>query len=208
MPRLVLGSIAALAFGIVGCASQSIPDPHDAARAYAVAAQHGDADAIYGMMSKSAQETRSKEDVRKIIADEKAELAEQATAFAAKDSRVEATARLRFDDGEEAALELKDGRYWITASGALPGGARTPDEALDQLRRVLARRSFAGLLRVLSPRTRALIEVDLRGLVEGLDRADTLQVPVSGDVANVAVPGGHHVRLKRDSGVWHVDNFD
>ena len=31
------------------------------------------------------------------------------------------------------------------SAGALPGGARTPEEALDQLRRVLARRSYAGV---------------------------------------------------------------
>ncbi len=122
--------------------------------------------------------------------------------------RVEATARLRFADGEEAALELREGRYWVTAAGALPGGARTPEEALDQLRRVLARRSYAGLMRVLSPATRASIENDLRGLVEGLDASDTLPVQVTGDSAVVNVPGGHLVKLRREAGVWRVDDFD
>ncbi len=83
-----------------------------------------------------------------------------------------------------------NGRYWITASGALPGGARTPEEALEQLRRVLARRSYAGLMRVLSPATRASIENDLRTLVEGLDAPGTLPVQVAGDSAVVNVPGG------------------
>jgi hypothetical protein len=160
------------------------------------------------MMTTSSQKARSREDVRQIVADEKPELAEQAKALAGKDVRVEATARLRFDDGEEAALELKDGRYWVTASGALPGGARTPEEALDQLRRVVARRSYAGLIRVLSPATRAAIEADLRALVEGLDKPGTLQVQVNGDMATVIVPGGHQVKLKREGGIWRVENFD
>ena len=84
----------------------------------------------------------------------------------------------------------------------------TPEAALDQLRRVLARRSYAGLLRVLTPRTRAMIEQDLRSLVDGLDKPDTLAVHVAGDSATVIVPGGHHVRLRRDGGVWRVDDFD
>ncbi len=190
------------------CASRGLPDPRAAADAYAAAAAGGDADAIYGMMTSSARKARSREDVRAIVAGERAELAEQARAVSAKDARVEATARLRFDDGEETALDLKEGRFWVTSAGALPGGARTPEEALDQLRRVVARRSYAGLMRVLAPATRTAIEQDLRALVMGLEHPETLQVTVTGESASIAVPGGHHVRLKRDGGVWRVDDFD
>jgi hypothetical protein len=193
---------------MVGCVRSSVPDPRDAAQEYAEAAQRGDADAIYDMMSDSARKSRSRDDVRKIVADERAELAEQAKSISAKDARVEATARLRFEDGEETALDLKDGHFWVTSAGALPGGARTPEEALDQLRRVMARRSYAGLMRVLSPATRAAIEQDLRSLVTGLERPETLSVQVSGDSAQVTVPGGHHVHLVREGGVWRIDDFD
>ena len=96
----------------------------------------------------------------------------------------------------------------MTSAGALPGGARTPEQALDQLRRVIARRSYAGLMRVLSPATRAAIEQDLRSLVDGLEHPETLPVQVTGDTALTNVPGGHRVRLKRDGGVWRVDDFD
>lgn len=203
-----------LAFSLVACvacaacASQEVPDPRGAANEYAAAASRGDADAIYGMMTIAAQKERSRDDVRSIVKGERAELVEQGRALSAKDARVEATARMRFEDGEETALELKEGRFWVTSAGALPGGARTPEQALDQLRRVLARRSYAGLMRVLSPTTRAAIEQDVRALVSGLEKPDSLQVQVTGDNATVAVPGGHRVRLKRDGGVWRVDDFD
>jgi hypothetical protein len=206
---LLRGALTAAAAGVLsGCASTSVPDPHDAARAYADAAARGDADALYGMMTVASQRARSREDVRKLVGEERAELAEQGKALAGSDVRVEATARLRYADGEEAALELRDGRYWVTASGALPGGARTPEEALDQLRRVLARRSYAALMRVLSPATRAAIENDLRTLVDGLNEPSGLPVNVNGDAAVVAIPGGHQVKLKREGGVWRVDDFD
>jgi len=160
------------------------------------------------MMTSSAQKERSREEVRALVADQRGELAEEGRSLAAKDVRAEATARLRFADGEEAALDLRDGRFYVTSAGALPGGARTPEEALDQLRRVLARRSYAGLMRVLTPATRAAIDRDLRALVAGLDHPETLPVVVTGDAATIAVPGGHHVRLKRESGVWRIDDFD
>ena len=205
IPAWFLGVAIALT---TGCAPRTLPDPKAAADAYAAAASRGDADAIYAMMTSSAQKGRSRDDVRAIVASERAELAEQAKALSAKDARTSATARLRFDDGEETALELEGGHFFVTSAGALPGGARTPEEALDQLRRVVARRSYAGLMRVLSPATRAAIEQDLRALVTGLEHPETLQVQVTGDTASINVPGGHHVRLKRESGVWRVDDFD
>ncbi|HEY8078311.1 MAG TPA: hypothetical protein VIF62_29485 [Labilithrix sp.] len=201
---------AALLFSLslAACSGHAVPDPKSAAEEYADAAKRGDADAIYDMMTTSAQKSRSREDVRKLVAEQKGELAEQAKDITGRDARVEATARLRYEDGEEAQLELRDGRFWITSSGALPGGSRTPEQALDQLRRVLARRSYAGLMRVLTPSTRAAVEQDLRSLVNGLERPETLHVQTQGDAATVSGPGGHSVKLKRDGGVWRVEDFD
>ena len=201
--------LAAAAVAVcAGCAASRVPDPHEAARAYAEAAQRGDAAALYAMLSTPSRAMRSRDELTKVIAEERGELAEQGKEIARPDVRVEATARLRYADGEEAALELRDGRYWVTAAGALPGGARTPEEALEQLRRVLARRSYAGLMRVLSPSTRAAIENDLRTMVEGLDEPGSLPVQVNGDAAVVNVPGGHQVKLKREAGIWRVEDFD
>ncbi len=201
-----IGCIAAMTNA--SCLASRVPDPRDAANAFATAVSRGDADAVYGMMSTSAHNARSRDDVKRILASERVELAEETHALAAKDARVESSARLRFDDGEEATLELRGGRFLVTTAGTLPGGARSPEEALDQLRRVLARRSYAGLMRLLTPATRAAIEQDLRTLVTGLDHPDALQVQLSGDAATILVPGGHHVRLRKDGGIWRVEDFD
>lgn len=206
---LAVGAAAALcAVGAAACAHGRIPDPADAARAYASAAQRGDVEALYGMLTASSRQARSKGELVAMLGDERTELAEQGAALARPDVRVEASARLRFKDGEEAALDLEDGRYGVSAAGAIPGGARTPEGALDQLRRVLARRSYAGLLRLLSPPTRAAVENDLRTLVDGLSAPETLPVQLGGDTAVVQVPGGHQVKLHREGGIWRVDDFD
>ncbi len=191
-----------------GCASRAVPDPRAAVRVYVEAAAHGDADSLYTMMTRASQQSMSREAAARKIADEREELADQARELGRSDVRLEATARLRYADGEEVALDLRDGQYGVTSAGAFPFGAKTPEEALDQLRRVLARRSYAGLMRVLSPATRAAVEGDMRTLVDGLTRPETLPLQVSGDAALVAIPGGHQVKLKRASGIWRVDDFD
>src|ERR1700733_7535329 len=209
MFRIALALWAACAGGLgSACTRRSVPDPRIAAAAYATAAAHGDSNALYAMMTSSARTSRSEDDVQRIVAEERDELAEQARAITARDVHVDARARLRFEDGEEAALDLREGRFWITSAGTIPGGAATPEEALDELRRVVARRSYAGLIRVLSPATRAAIEQDLRALVIGLERPDTLQVQTNGDTASANVPGGHHVKLTRVGGVWRIQDFD
>jgi hypothetical protein len=63
-------------------------------------------------------------------------------------------------------------------------------------------------MRVLSPATRAAIENDVRNFVDGLNEPTALPVQVTGDAATVPVPGGHQVKLKREDGIWRVEDFD
>lgn len=201
--------VLALLTGALGCSASRIPDPKDAVARYAAAAARGDADAIYDMMSEKGKKALSRDEVRKIVADEKDELAHQAQAVTATGVVVKSRARVRFADGEDATLVLgDDGSFKVAGADALPAGARSPEQALEQLRRVLARRSYAGLMRVLSPATRSAIEGDLRSLVIGLEHPEGLDVTIAGDNATVQVPGGHEVKLRREAGVWHVEDFD
>jgi hypothetical protein len=160
------------------------------------------------MMTDASRRARSADEVAAAMASERPELVEQAAALERSDARVDASVTLRFADGEEAELELRDGRYGVLAAGALPGGGRTPAEILDRLRRVLARRSYVGLMRVLAATTRATVETDLRSLVDGLAVPEALQIQMDGDSAAVSVPGGHKIKLKREQGIWRVEDFD
>src|ERR1700729_3823277 len=99
------------------CAIGSIPDPKDAARDFAQAADRGDTNRIYDMMTSEGHKERTREDVRHIIEGEHQELVDEAKAVTAPATRVQATARLHFDDGEETALELRGGRFWVTSAG-------------------------------------------------------------------------------------------
>ena len=194
--------------GLIGCGAGAVPDPKDAAMEYAALAERGDAEALHAMLSEEAKKQYSVAEVRAIVADEKAELTAQAKELRAPGIKVKTEATVRYGDGEHAALTIENGEYRLRVADALPAESRTPVQALEQLRRVIARRSYAGLVRVLSPATRAAMEEDLRSLVEGLEDPGGLDVDVTGDSAVVAVPGGHLVRLKRAGGVWHIEDFD
>jgi hypothetical protein len=190
------------------CSPSSIPDPKDALHAYQEAAQRGDSRAIYDMLSERARQSWRPADVERIVGDEKVELAALAKAVSEPGAVIRATARVRYPDGEDASLDLEDNAFHIRSADALPAAARTPREALEQLRRALARRNYAALMRVLSPTTRSAIESDLRSLVDGLKEPDGLDVQISGDAASVQIQGGHSVKLRRDGGLWKVEDFD
>lgn len=185
-----------------------MPDPEPVVDAYAQALQAADVDAIYEMMSEESRQTLSRKELERILSEQRAELGEHAKALQGSGRELSAQAQVRYNDGEIATLDLVDGEFRVTAADALPAAGRTPEQALSQLRRVLARRSYTGLLRVLTPRTRNAVEGDLRSLVEGLNAPDALTIDVVGDTATVIVPGGHRVELRREDGVWHVDDFD
>ncbi len=204
---LVEAAILASATAL-GCARSALPDPEATVLAYAEAARHGDAEAIHAMLTTESQQAFGLEGTRRLVADSSVEMVRQGEALSADQIRIEAEAIVRLADGERATLVVEDGAFRIASAGVLPAGARTPAEALAELRQALARRSYASLLRVLDSDSRGALEDDLRTLVMSLDEPDTLDVKITGDAAEVSLPDGHWVKLKREAGVWKVEDFD
>jgi len=202
---LTLGLLAGLT---LGCTSARLPDPQVAAASYAAAARAADSERIYALLSSEAQRDYGREGTRKLVAEAKAELDRQGAALQSATPHVEASAEIRFEDGESALFELEDGVFRLSSLGTVPSRPRSPSEALGDFRRALARRSYPALLGVLSSETRGALEGDLKSLVEGLENPETLDVKVSGDNAVVNVPGGHQVKLRREAGVWRIQDFD
>ena len=200
-----VGLLAGLA---AGCAEARLPDPKHVAARYAEAARAGDAERIFALLSAEAQRDYGRQGTRKLVEQAKGELNRQGAALLSPASRVQASAEIRFEDGESALFDLEEGAFHLSSLGTVPSRPRSPSEALGDFRRALARRSYPALLGVLSAETREALEGDLKSLVEGLENPDTLDVKVSGDNAVVEVPGGHQVKLRRESGVWHIQDFD
>ncbi len=191
-----------------GCGRPVVPDPKIAAQAYADAIERGDADALYEMLDAESRRALSRKEVQRLLKESKAELVARAKGLKSKSASTSAEATLRFQDGEMSSLALEDGQFKIQGACALPSGARTPTEALAELRAVLARRSYAGLMQVLSADSRAALDERLRSLVEALREPDALEISTTGDSAVVEVPGGHRVELRREDGLWKVRDFE
>ena len=190
-----------------GCAP-TLPTPDATLKAYARAVERGDGAAIAGLLTVESQRSLGRAGVERALADGRAELADQGRELSTGGFALKATARVRYADGEDATLVLENGAFRVASAEALPTAARTPVDALSALRRVLARRSYAGLVRVLSRETRAAMERDLAAIVDGLERPDSLDVKVKGDEAQVELAGGHLVKLRREGGVWRIEDFD
>ena len=73
---------------------------------------------------------------------------------------------------------------------------------------VLARRSFAGLLRVLTADAARSLDAQLASVVEALGDPTTVDIEVDGRRATARLPGGHTVKLEREDGAWRVRDFD
>lgn len=190
-----------------GCAPRTMPDPRDAARAYAAAAEHGDADALYALMTREARQAYGQEGVRSLVADARGELRQRGRSLRQGPLEAEAQAELVYLDGEVVRLHLEQGTFRVGAAGSLPAGAATPSQALVELRLALARRSYPALARVLGQTSRMHLEDQLGSLVRSLEHPESADIAVQGDRATVSLPEGHQVTLRREQGVWKVEDF-
>lgn len=192
----------------LGCASQRVPDPKVTARAYASAAERGDAAAIYALLTPEGQRALGPAGTKQLVQESKSELGRTARAIQSSDARVDASAEARFSDGESATLVLENGRFYVDAASLLPARPRTPSQALSGLRRALSRRSYPALMALMASDSRGVLESDVGALVSGLEHPETLDIQVNGDAAEVQLPTGHRILLKREAGIWRVLDFD
>lgn len=193
---------------MAGCSRPAVPDPKAAALEFAQAAEAGDDAAVYAMMTERSKMEYGPARTKVLVEDARQELKDTGAALKKGPVTVQAQAEIRFTDGEKAVLELESGQFRVAQVGTLPSGAVTPAQALSELRVALARRSYPALMRVMTASTRGTMENNMRSLVSGLQEPETLDIKVEGDRAEVELPDGHTVRLKREEGQWKIDDFD
>jgi len=196
LPAISLSALPALT--CLACAAPQIPDPRLAAQRWSEALVRGDAELVYGLLSQSAQQALGREGVKQVLERDRKELIAAAASATAVNARVETLARVSYSGERSASLVLEDGRFRIAAAAALPAHAATPEDALEELREVLARRSFAGLLRVLTADAGRALDAQLASVVDALGDPATVEIEVDGRRATARLPGGHTVKLERE----------
>jgi hypothetical protein len=194
--------------GSVACARRSaMPETDPAVRQFAQAAREGNSDAIYELLTEDAQKTYGRSGVRELVAQSRQELRERGEALLRGPRQLSQSATVRFDHGAVAEVAMEHGQLKIASAGLLPARPRTAPEALEQLRDALARRSYPALMRVLSRETAATLDEDITRLVDALEYPTMLDIKESGEDAEVQLPGGHWVKLRREDGVWRIHDL-
>lgn len=163
---------------------------------------------MYALLTPEGQRALGPAGTKQLMNESRAEISRTARAVQGDDARVEASAETRFKDGESALLVLEEGRFLVDATSLLPARPRTPGQALSGLRRALSRRSYPALMAALASDSQGAVEADIGALVNGLEHPETLDIQVNGDVAEVQLPTGHLIKLKREGGIWRVLDFD
>lgn len=191
-----------------GCGSARLPDPHVRASAWSEAAARGDSAALYAQLDSASQRELGEAGVQELVRESRREIADHARATAAPSARAEVAAAVRWPDGDEATLAYEEDTFKVSSSGLVDTAAATPAAALAALRDALRRQSYPALLRVLGSEQRGAAEGNLADLIEGLADPATLDLRVNGDGAEVRLPGGHRVLLRRERGAWRVRSFE
>jgi hypothetical protein len=170
--------------------------------------QRNDAKALHALLSDEARAAVSVNEVARLLAESRPELQARAHALAAASSKVETRATVRYPDGESAGLLLEAGEFRVDTAAALPAAAHTPEQALVELRRALAARSYPALSRVLTRQSADALELQLASVVEALSRPEALEIELNGQRATVLTATGHRVQLELQDGVWKVRDFE
>jgi hypothetical protein len=206
LPAISLSALPALT--CLACAAPQIPDPKLTAQLWSEALVHGDPEAVYGLLSQSAQQALGRAGVEQVLERDRKELIAAAASAISVNARVETVARVTYSGERSATLMLEEGSFRIAAAAALPAHAASPEDALRELREVLARRSFAGVLRGLTADAGRALDAQLASVVDALGDPATVQLEVDGRRATARLPGGHTVKLEREDGAWRVRDFD
>lgn len=197
-----------LVFLLAACAPKALPDPRVAARRWAEAVRASDENAMYSLLTDAARRAHGREGVARLLSTDRQEMLGLALATTASSALLETHADVTFGADRTARVVLEDGRFRVAAAAALPAGAESPRDALRELRDVLAQRSFAGLLRVLTKESAQSLDGGLEDVVEALAEPSTVLIDVEGRRATARLPGGHTVTLEREDGIWRVKEFD
>jgi hypothetical protein len=205
---VLFAALPLAALTLLACAPSALPDPRLAAQRWADALQAGDEATVYSLLTDEARRAHGRDGVARLLSADRRELVALGRATTAPAAVLETRADVAFGADRTAHVVLEEGRYRVAAAGALPAGAQSPRDALRELRDVLAHRSFAGLLRVMTRESAQTLDGGLTDLVDALAEPSTLKVDVEGRRATAQLPGGHTVTLEREAGIWRVKEFD
>lgn len=188
-----------------GCAARKVPEPHDALRAYHRALEQQDADALYALLTADARSRVTRQEVARFVDEQRDELLERSRRLSDEQALVSQHAELFLSDGQRAELELEEGQFRLTSGVGLPAAALDPLDAVRALRAAVMSRDFDRARSALSHRASERLQAFFSSLELALADAEWGVLEVRGQHAELSLPSGRSVQLRKEEGIWKVE---
>lgn len=207
---------ATLALGCSGNAA----GPNRTLNEYSRALERRDYDRAYKLMSAEYRSRNSKEDFKRMLADNPREVAETASRLRSARGDLEVTAELRYGLGDRLQLVREGGSWRIAANPVDFYGQSTPREALRSFLRAYSLKRWDVLLRFVPDNYRKRMTVEtIKTQFEG-EAAEEIARMMAMIAANVDEPineQGNDARLRygdsevvfvREERAWKIKDLD
>lgn len=200
-------SACAFAFlsSLSGCASPRVPDPEEAVRAYQLALEERNADALYELLTLDARAQTTLEEVRRLLESQQGELVEQSRRLNDDDALVRQRGVLFLSDGQRVELTIEEGQFRLSSGAGLPSAATDPFDAVREFRAAMLARDFARVRGALSERASQRFDGFFSSLEATLVDAEWGVLEVRGERAELSLPNGRSVQLRKEKGLWKVE---
>ena len=188
---------------------------------YIQAAERGDCDALYSMMTEEVRARTPREDFCQALSDNPEELREEVSALRQVAGEPEITARVTYGLGDQMVFVYEDGQWRIDTPVLDFYPQDTPRAALRSFIRAIERRRYDVILRFVPNEYRESMSAEqLRELWEGPKREEIEQllenlrasveepIEVVGDRATMQYMERYTCRFIREDGVWKIEDPD
>lgn len=191
---------------LCACSSLNrVPHPDAVLQQYVEHIEGGELDAAYALLSEAQRQSMSLDEFRTAAQEHPEELASQVRELRRQMTEpIPVRAEIRLDSGDVATFQLHGGRWRIAEGAAGAVSLTSPTQTLRALRRALLRRSYRGVLRVLSREARAQVEDEIARIIEGIEDEESLTIEVTGNRARVIYDENHFLELQREDGEWMI----
>ena len=188
-----------------GCTPQGALPPVSHVSQFAQAVEKADAERVHALLDAKSQRLVTVDGVRRMLEDGGEELRAWARAASGTDVDISVTS---IHPVTTLELVKNDDGFSLVSDGFALRGGSSPVVTLSQLRNALEDRNEVALMLLLSRESLGRLERKLDGLASALQNVVANEVEVSVDRATVRLEAGHRVELRREGGVWKVQDFE
>jgi len=194
----------------LGCGAASrVAHPDATLRSYVEAVESEDYETAYRLLSEEQRARMPVEEFRRLAALNGPELEDQARQLRRHlETPIAVTAELRSRTGETASFALEQGQWTLTEGAAGSNSLQSPRHTVRALRRALQRRSYDGVLDLLSRDAQAIVEDEVERIIEALAEDELFAIEVTGNRARVFYDDDHFIDLVREQGRWVITDLD